>query len=147
MRIKTQAGFTMVEIFIALAIMAVGIYGVTTGMDSMRDIAEDTMILSANERQINNIADNIRTGLEQYQINFNYTDQSTQTELKVQDLPMAWDIGINARAVDCPNCKGKYGYTVQVLEAYRGLYMVTLRITHKDWSEPYRDYKFVVTLK
>jgi type II secretory pathway pseudopilin PulG len=147
MKFLNQRGYSLIEIGVALGIMLVGIFVITRGMDSMREITEDTLTLSANERQINMIADNLRTGLEQYQINFDQSDKRLEEILKVDTLPMAWDVGKNGPAENCPTCKGRYGYSIQVLERYRGLFLVTLRVTHKDWSEPFRDYKFVVTVK
>lgn len=145
--INNSKGFTLIETGVALGVAAIGAFMILKGMDSMRDLTEDTLLLSSNERQIHAIADNLRTGLEQQQINFDYSDASTKRELKIEDLPMGWDVGISAPKDSCPNCRGRYGYTIQVLERYRGLYQVTLRVTHKEWREPFRDYKFVVTVK
>jgi len=144
---RSSKGFTLIETAVALGVAAIGSFLILKGMDSMRDLTEETLLLSSNERQIHAIADNLRTGIEQHQINFDYSDASTNRELKLEDLPMAWDVGQSAPKEECKNCRGRYGYTIQVLERYRGLYQVTLRVTHKEWREPFRDYKFVVTVK
>ena len=140
-------GYTFVEVMVALGLLTLISYLISEGIDQMRGISDDTLTLSANERQITTIADNIRTGLDSYQINFDHSDAAREAALDVKKLPMAWDVGVSAPVAECSVCKGRYGYTVQMLEQYRGLYLVTLRIKHETWREPYRDYQFVVTAK
>jgi len=142
-----QRGYSFVEVLLALGLLALMSYFVSEGLDQMRGLSNDTLTLSANERQITTIADNIRTGLDSYQVNFAHSAEAREVALDEKSLPMAWDLGVTAPVAECKVCKGRYGYTVQILEQYRGLYLVTLRVKHEDWTEPFRDYQFVVTAK
>ena len=61
---------------------------------------------------------------------------------------MAWDLGVNLPVSQCPNCRGKYGFVIQPLDMFRGLYTVTLRFTYQDWGNGvYKDYIFLVSAK
>lgn len=150
--LKNQAGVTMLEIVFALGILTVGTYIVVKGVDNMQDMTRDTRNMSSTERQIAMIVDNIRTSLGQYQINFTYDKKSRDEELELAKLPMEWDAGTERPlSEDCKTknqCMGgRYGFVVQPIEQYRGLYMITLRMTHTSWPEKYRDYEFLVTVQ
>lgn len=146
---QNNKGQTIVEALVGLGLIAIVGFSLTGGMVALRNSSKSAVVLSSTERQVNDIAENIKAGVENYQINFNY-NSTPDTLLDPDHLPMAWDSGIVAAAADCPNCAGKFGYVIQPLEQFRGLYQVTLRMTHKSWianNEPYRDYTFVVSAK
>lgn len=144
-----QRGFMMMEILLALGLISLVSFSFIGGMVSLKGTSRESLILSASERQVDDIAENIKAGIENYQVNFNYKD-GRATALTLEELPMAWDIGVLTTREDCPACAGSYGYIIQPLEKFRGLYQVTLRMTHASWEakgEKYRDYIFVVSAK
>ena len=152
--ISKQNGQSIVEALVGLGLISVVGLTFTGGMISLRNTTKSAVNLSATERQINDIAENIKSGVENYQVNYNYDDpgsaKNSGEALAVDKLPMAWDNDKTLPRESCPNCPGTYGYIIQPLEAYRGLYVVTLRMTHKDWiakGENFRDYSFVVSAK
>jgi len=147
--LRNQQGQTIVEALVGFGLIAIVGFAFVGGMVSLRNTTRSTVVLSSSEKQISDIAENIKAGVENYQVNFNY-DKSASSLLKPDDLPMAWDNGIVALRSECPECAGTYGYTIQPYEEYRGLYKVTLRMTHKSWiekGEPFRDYIFVMSAK
>ncbi len=147
--LRNQRGQTIVEALVGFGLIAIVGFAFVGGMVSLRNTTRSTVVLSSSEKQISDIAENIKAGVENYQVNFNY-DKSASSLLKPDDLPMAWDNGIVALRSECPECAGTYGYTIQPYEEYRGLYKVTLRMTHKSWiekGEPFRDYIFVMSAK
>ncbi|HEY8279619.1 MAG TPA: type II secretion system protein [Bdellovibrionota bacterium] len=148
---RNQRGFTLLEVMFALGILIVGTYLAAEGVNQIEDLSKDTRTLSATERQINLIVDNIRTGLGNYQISYDYSREAKEELLDLKKLPMAWAAGVVEEVAKCEPKKtcpqGRYGFVVQPVERFRGLYTVTLRMTHKDWKEPYRDYEFLVTVQ
>ncbi len=147
-----QKGVTLLEIMFALGILIVGTYLTVEGLDKITDLSSDTRNMSTTERQVAMIVDNIRTGLGQYQINYNFSPEAKQAALNVNDLPMEWDAGVVRNVTNtCKTQKkclaGRYGFVVQPMEEPRGLYSVTLRMTHREWKEPFRDYTFLVTVQ
>lgn len=139
-------GQSILESLIGLGLIVVVGFALISGVLALRKTTKGTVNLSATERQINDIAENIKAGVENYQVNYNYKDD-IDTLLNPKDLPMRWDIGVAVPKAQCPDCYGSFGYVIVPYEKFRGLYKVTLRMTHKNWTEPYRDYVFVVSAK
>ncbi|QDK38087.1 hypothetical protein [Bdellovibrio sp. NC01] len=147
--IANNKGQTIVEALVGLGLLTVVGFTFTGGMISLRNSTKSAVVLSSTERQINDIAENIKAGVENYQVNFDYKT-GTKESLNVDTLPMAWDNGIITTRAQCPKCAGTYGFVIQPLEQYRGLYQVTMRLTHESWkknNEEFRDYTFVVSAK
>lgn len=147
--IKNQQGQTIVEAIIGFALITIVGLAFVGGMVSLRNTTKGTVILSTTEKQVSDIAENIKSGVENYQVNFS-DDSSGEDPLDPSTLPMAWDSGVSVPKDDCATCAGTYGYVIQPYSNYRGLYKVTLRMTHKAWienGENFRDYVFVVSAK
>lgn len=147
--ILNNRGQTIIESLVGLGLLAIMGSAFIGGMVSLRNTSRGTAVMSSSEKQIADIAENIKSGVENYQVNFKY-DVAAGELLKPDSLPMAWDNGKIAPRDECPDCAGTYGYTIQPYESYRGLYKVTLRMTHKLWiekGEAYKDYIFVVSAK
>jgi len=146
---KNSRGYTFIEVLIAMGLLTVVMFSLVGGLVSLKGTSRDSLVLSSSERQVDDVAENIKSGIENYQINFNYKE-SKNTSLALESLPMAWDVGVLTTREECPTCAGSYGYVIQPMEQFRGLYLVTLRMTHKTWKakgETYRDYAFVVSAK
>lgn len=145
--VKNIQGQTILETLIGSALIAIVGLAFVGGIIALRNTAKQTLVLSSTEKQIADIAENIKAGVENYQVNFDYSEESLAAALDPEKLPMAWDNGISVQRKDCETCSGTFGYTIQPYEAYRGLYKVTLRMTHKSWPEKFRDYIFVMSAK
>jgi type II secretory pathway pseudopilin PulG len=146
---QNSQGYTFVEVLMAMVLLTIMTFSLVGGMVSLKGTSRDSLVLSASERQVDDVAENIKSGIENYQINFNYRE-GKGIALSLDNLPMAWDIGVLTTREECPQCAGSYGYVIQPMEEFRGLYLVTLRMTHKTWKakgEEYRDYAFVVSAK
>lgn len=152
--INNQKGQTIIEALVGLGLISIVGFAFTSGMVALRNATKSSVTLSATERQISDIAENIKAGVENYQVNYNYDDpgslKNVNDVLDLKKLPMAWDANMVTTREQCADCAGTYGYLIQPLKEYRGLYQVTLRMTHKDWiarGEDFRDYNFVVSAK
>lgn len=143
-------GQTIIEALVGFAMIVIVGFAFTGGMVALRNTTRDTVMMSSTDKQVSDIAENIKAGVENYQVNFDYSDEGAEVALALDNLPMAWDNGINKPRKECPDCAGTYGYIIQPFESFRGLYRVTLRMTHKSWAaknEKYRDYTFVMSAK
>ncbi|WP_413587400.1 type IV pilus modification PilV family protein [Bdellovibrio sp. HCB274] len=141
-------GQTIVEALVALGLISVIGLTFAGGMVSLRNTSKASLMASATDRQVSDIAENIKAGVQEYQVNFNYDQTKIDDYLPVDKLPMLWDVGRVAERGSCDTCKGSYGYIIQPYEVYRGLYLVTLRMTHESWApDKFRDYTFVVSAK
>ncbi len=149
MKTINNQGQTIVESLVALGLISMIGLIFFGGLVQLRKTTTDSLRDSATDRQIADIAENIKAGVQKYQVNFNLDKASVEYFMKPEELPMAWDVGVVAEKSQCEKCQGRYGYMIQPYDKYRGLYLVTLRLTHTSWlpSEPYRDYNFLVSAK
>ncbi|UYL08332.1 hypothetical protein B9G69_014920 [Bdellovibrio sp. SKB1291214] len=146
--IANKKGQGIIESLVALGLISVIGMTFAGGLISLRNTSKKSVMASATDRQIADIAENIKAGVQDYQVNFDYDQQKIDDYLPINNLPMLWDVGMVASKGECPRCEGTYGYIIQPYEKYRGLYLVTLRMTHKSWlPEKFRDYNFVVSAK
>lgn len=147
--LNNQKGQTIVEAIVGFGLITLVGLTFVGGMVTLRNTTKSTILLSATDKQVNDIAENIKAGVENYQINYD-SERSVSELLNPATLPMAWDNGKVALRKDCDTCPGTYGYVIQPYPEYRGLYKVTLRVTHRSWidkGEAFKDYHFVVSAK
>jgi hypothetical protein len=146
--LKQSKGQSIVESLVALGLISVIGMTFASGLISLRNTSKKSLMSSSTDRQIADIAENIKSGVQDYQVNFDYDQTHIDDYLPINNLPMQWDVGKVAAKGNCKTCEGTYGYIIQPYEKYRGLYLVTLRMTHKSWlPEKFRDYTFVVSAK
>lgn len=142
-------GFTVIECLVALAIISVIGILFASAMDGFRRINRESLSMSSADREINEILENVRSSVESHQVMFDSSSESRERILDPKNLPMAWDVGLHGTAEQCPGCGGRHGYVIQpfVGGGMSGLYLITLRMTYRKWSETYKDFQFVVTTK
>src|SRR5437868_6850342 len=92
--LSNQKGLTIVEILVATAIIGVGLFSFISGYIALKNISQKTSVSSTFDKQINEISSNIKAGIENYQVNFNYKDSTEQEMLPIDKLPMAWDLNM-----------------------------------------------------
>lgn len=145
--LSSQRGFTIVEALIGFVILGTACFSFILGVVSLRDVVKKTNVTSTYDKQINEICSNIKAGVENYQIDFNFDNSNGDDPLPVESLPMAWDMDVVSTKEKCPWCQGSFGYSIRPLETMRGLYSVNVRFTHKKWGDFRRDFSFVVSVK
>ncbi len=145
--LKNNRGLSIIEVLMTLGIIVIFGGVISGGLSHL--FTQKSRLDSSNSEsaQVNQIIENIRGSTADYEITYDYTDQGRENALAVENLPMAWDVGVHTKAANCENCLGRYGFVIQQYQGLRGLYLVTLRMTYKKWSVDYKDYQFVVTLK
>ncbi|HEX7673085.1 MAG TPA: hypothetical protein VF412_02885 [Bdellovibrio sp.] len=158
-QLKNKNGLSILEALLGLAMLTlVGSFFIS-GMMGMKKVAKDSGTKNSLYKQINDVIENIRPNVRMYQINYAGTDEERDRALAVDKLPMAWGNGTISTAKECPGCPGRYGYVIQAYPNMKGLYLVTVRMSHKDWAQGmptaegtptsvgtfgYLDYQFVV---
>ncbi|GEM_PF-929922 len=153
---KNQQGFSILESLLGLAMITlVGSFFIS-GTLSMRKVAKESGTKNSLYKQINDIIENVRPNVRMYQINFVQTEQEKNNMLALDALPMAWGNGMLVTKDKCKDCPGRYGFVIQAYPGMRGLYLVTVRVSHKDWAQDtskqkinpkdfgFVDYEFVV---
>ena len=103
---------------------------------------------------ISSIVENIRNNIGNYQMSFNDSsamDASgalmTDVLLAEDKLPFAWSNSVITTPAECPSCPGRYGYLIQPLSSFKGLFLVTVRLTNKDLFEGVKEYRFVTSTR
>ncbi|HRO67357.1 MAG TPA: hypothetical protein PL182_07325 [Pseudobdellovibrionaceae bacterium] len=146
---SSSTGFTIVESLVALAIVTVVGLIFVSGLDGFRRMSRASLGMSSADREINEILENVRSSVESNQVMFDSSPEAKEKMLDPNDLPMAWDVGVHAPVDQCSGCGGRYGYVIQPFQGggMSGLYLITLRMTHRNWKESHKDYQFVVTTK
>jgi prepilin-type N-terminal cleavage/methylation domain-containing protein len=149
--IAQQNGFSLIETMIAAGLLSIFVTASTLIYMSIQKTTSTAQRNSVADIEVNNILDNIRTSVQNYQLNFDQSATNDNT-LPVASLPMAWDVGTVTTAALCPNCKGRYGFYIQPMMganglSFPGLNTVHVRISNTDWPQKYQDYQFTVSVK
>lgn len=148
MKSLNRKGFSLIEGLISLTLVTIVVTVFLEGIKHFKTASFRANVLSSNEKQINDIAENIRANFQNYQVNYDFTSNKLNQLLSINNLPMAWDLGVNLPVSQCASCRGKYGFVIQPIDTFRGLYSVTLRFTYQDWGNGvYKDYIFLVSAK
>jgi type II secretory pathway pseudopilin PulG len=147
MRQLNNRGFSIVENIVAVGISVVAMAGIVSGLFYMKKMGGEAVLRSTEEKEIIQVIENVRTGIDKYQVTYDTTEAVREKLLALEKLPGAWGPDKISFAKDCPSCPGRYGFIIQPYDTYRGLYMVTVRISHNDWPEKYKDYQFVVSVR
>ncbi|KYG61763.1 hypothetical protein ACLWBD_11970 [Bdellovibrio sp. HCB117] len=157
-QLKNQKGISILESLLGMAMITlVGSFFIS-GTINMRKVAKESGTKNSLYKQINDVIENIRPNVRMYQINYSTSDKSRSEALALDKLPMAWGNGKILPAKECSECPGRYGFVVQASPEFKGLYLVTVRMSHKDWSQAqgdgslpsnpanygFQDYQFVV---
>ena len=153
--LANQKGFSIIETLVGLALIGIVMATFIGGLSALQDMKGNADELRLLNREVNDIIESIRPNLKSYQISYDES-KSNAERLAVGSLPMAWGNGVKSTAEKCPNCPGRFGYVIQSYEGYFGLYLVTVRFSHKKWAgmdNPtvdqygFVDYEFVVNVQ
>jgi prepilin-type N-terminal cleavage/methylation domain-containing protein len=132
MKKMINKGFSLVELMVSVAIFGtvVVIYiGITKNFyQSNKGILETTVV----NNYVNGIYNNIQSNIELYQVSYDsskFRNMTSALSLQ-QNLPIAWDATKLEDVTSCPLCPGRMGYIIEPVIGYRGLYKLTIRVTH-----------------
>lgn len=139
--IFNQRGFTFVETLVAAAVLGASVVifsGVTKYFNQKNKDTIEAVVVS---NYVNTIYNNIQSNLNIYQISY---DSKAFHDAKSPDalakiLPLAWDHKVVTDVEKCPSCPGRMGYVIEPVNGYRGLFKLTIRVTHPK-IEGFKDY-------
>ncbi len=147
--IKTnEVGVTLVELMISLGLGLGLLLLAVTAFNGLNQLQYQNKLRIIENKQINNMLQNIRKGLAYYQIHYdNSVMGDAQGSLKKDNLKYAWDSHIVTEKKNCEKCSGRMGFVISPHQNMKGLYVVKFRLTHKDWGENViKEYSYAMTL-
>ncbi len=164
--LRNESGFSMIEVSIAgllIGGIAVGLMQATGFLSQQGTLVRDS---KSGDQMIRGLLDNIREQVTQYQASFDevtptsvgtaFTDAADPNAAAnpafvpaaATNLPMAWSNSVTTTRDKCIQCPGRYGFVINTFQGYPGLYIVTVRVFHKDlWNGQVRDFNFLAGAK
>ncbi len=149
-------GVTLMEAIVASAVLVTMALALSSLFLQEQKGLKQLSGTSSKESIIQNFIFDMIESIAHQQINYRDSQEVneegkkfTDIRLDPKNLQFVWDEGRIARPQDCPACKGRLGFIIQPLTGFRGLYLVTLRVTHptlisnKD-GLGFADYQMVV---
>ena len=130
----------MMEALVGIALLGIIIVVGTTGYEQIQKTSQTLATLNTTENRVNEIIYGIKANATQQITNF-----STNQSFNTSDLPMAWSLNMDTLATECPECPGRYGYTINAVPNYSGIYEVKIKFTHTDWAQGPKEFQFLVT--
>jgi prepilin-type N-terminal cleavage/methylation domain-containing protein len=149
-RKNARAGSSLIEVMVAAAILGITSAFTMTALDDISKARKLSLGIQGRHDIAFSLVENIRDNVGMFQISYEgnkSTTGSPDVMLTEDKLPYAWSNAGIMSAADCPQCPGRYGYLIQPMDGFRGLYIVTLRMTNKELFEGIREYRFITTIK
>ncbi|MBY0315245.1 MAG: prepilin-type N-terminal cleavage/methylation domain-containing protein [Bdellovibrionales bacterium] len=142
--LSNNKGFTLVEVMVGAGLFMMVFLGVFIGSSQIAKLTSESATLNTSDNMVDAIIENIRQSFSTQIITLS-KERSVEGLLNdTSKLPMAWSLDIDAPVEQCKECPGRYGYAIQSLGSYAGMYLVTVRFTHRDWAGEARTYEFIV---
>ncbi|MBT3235069.1 MAG: prepilin-type N-terminal cleavage/methylation domain-containing protein [Bdellovibrionales bacterium] len=141
---RGRSGFSMIELMVGISLLGVISWGVFNGVEMWNGQFDDMQEISTGHNIVSEILNSLVVRGPFLQVD--QTDDAGITILtdwkNSNKLPMAWSKGgavypvveCSASNFDgsCP--RGRYGFIVKPVTGFRGLYKVTILITHPEWT-------------
>jgi prepilin-type N-terminal cleavage/methylation domain-containing protein len=144
--VKNRSGFTLIEVMVGVALLGVISWGVFNGVKMWNTEFQDMQQTSTGYNIVAEILNSVAVRGQYLQVD--YSDDPGVTILSTWDnddeLPMAWNkSGVVYPVAECSagdfpgNCpRGRYGFIAKPITGFRGLYKITIMITHPEWQRP-----------
>ena len=142
------------EVLVAAALVGITAAFAASALQNVNRARMLSLGLQGRHDIVSTIVENIRNNVGNYQMSFNdsaVVDASgalmTDVLLAEDKLPFAWSNSVITTPAECPSCPGRYGYLIQPLSGFSGLFLVTVRLTNKDLFEGVKEYRFVTSTR
>jgi prepilin-type N-terminal cleavage/methylation domain-containing protein len=144
--LKNQAGFTFMEVMATAAILGVVSYSFIGSNKFLSQSNKDINSKLSVERAALSLYRSIQTNTGAFQVTNRPADFYKMINVNelYDTLPIAWNETGVYDVSECPHCLGRMGYALAPMLQYRGLYTLTIRITHKKLIDGFKDYIFVI---
>lgn len=149
--ISSNKGLSLIEVITGFAIAGSGAFLILNGVDYL-DRQKSSMDKSASQEAIvSGLVESIRSNIAMEKIDFNPRQFLEAQEIEELEpyLKLCWLNDGTLPLEEFPTCQGRLGYVVYPLKIgnleYRGMYKVTIKITHQThFPGTFKQYDFIV---
>jgi hypothetical protein len=147
--LRSAQGYTLTEVAITMLMTSLVALGMMSATGYLHQQSGQVRNLKTSDEMIVSLLRSIADNVNQYQINYEIADaKNAFSDLTPSSLTMAWSSSIIVPQDQCQSCPGRFGYSIRPLAGYGGLYLVSVRLTHKElFSGKPMDYQFLVSGK
>lgn len=157
---SNNKGFTIMEAIVGIGLLGIVMVTGTQGYDYIKSSQAKMTTMNTTENRVSEIIQTVKANISQQIISFPAsvsTSGGSSSEsgdalvnsyiesVLGSNLPMAWSLTNDSKAADCTACPGRYGYVITAVPGYGGLYLISIRFTHKDWGDTPKNFSFVVS--
>ena len=146
-----QKGYSLIEIMAGLALVGTGAFIIMNGLDYLNDRKSVINKNASQEAIISGLMESIRTNISMEKIDYQPSAflEANEIEDVKKTLNLCWLNNGVIPLEDFPQCDGRLGYIVYPLKIgnleYRGMYKVTIRVTHEKLMKgQFKQYDFIV---
>jgi prepilin-type N-terminal cleavage/methylation domain-containing protein len=142
---RKNSGFTLVEILVGVSILGGAILAFVGSSNFLSKKNKDTQESIVISNYVNGLYNSIQSNLDLYQVTYDSKEfYGTTSPKDLQDkLPIAWNSTMMVDKADCPLCPGRLGYIIEPVNGYRGLFKLTIRVTHPK-IVGFKDYTMIL---
>lgn len=158
---SNNKGFTIMEAIVGIGLLGIVMVTGTQGYDYIKSSQTKMTTMNTTENRVSEIIQTVKANISQQIISFPASVSASSTGSSSEsgdtlvtsyiesalgsNLPMAWSLTTDSKVSDCTACPGRYGYVITAIPGYGGLYLVSVRFTHKDWGDTPKNFSFVVS--
>lgn len=146
--IKNNRGFSFVEVSVGAAILGIALVAFIGSSNFFNKRTKDSQESILISNYVSGIYNSIQSNLDLYQVTYDSKEfyDTTSPEKLQEKLPLGWDSTQISKKETCNGCPGRMGYIIEPISGYRGLYKLTVRVTHPK-IEGFRDYTMILVGK
>lgn len=129
---ENNAGFSLVEVIVSVGLLALASYYGLTHMGMFQKNITHIEARSNSQVVVSSVIDQVAGNVAIMQSNFD-TSEGADT---VEELPYAWDDnGLIVPESECEDCEGRVGVMLTPMKGYKGLFLLTIRVGHRNFDE------------
>lgn len=153
MKMSSQSGLSIVEVLVAIGILAINMMALTTFWINTKTIIERAKTVGQRETLSTTIVQDIKAQVEGYQIFFDNSPAVESEALQIENLSMRWNGLSTVDKELCLNCKGKLGFLIQPYGlpgddvTYRGMFRAVIKYQHDDLEQIGKTKEFLFVSK
>lgn len=149
--LKNEKGFSLLEVMMAGAIFGILMMAILAAIDFLGTNQQRTRHLTAEDRTVSSLINNIRANLHLYQVVYDPYRPEGPNEKRdelLDELPLAFNANEIVPKDDCKACPGRLGVVIQPVRGVSGLNMVSIRIEHEIlYPDGAKEFRFLASHK
>lgn len=150
-KILNSSGMSLMEIMIGIGLFGVMTWAFIGGSSYITKQTSNVRSDVSQSRILDSLLMSVRGHAGVYKVNFDPRDfieaigeEELQNPLR---LPLAWNDKVITTIENCPKCAGRLGFIVSPVPSYRGMYKLTIRMTHpsiKKQGLNFKDFDYLI---